>query len=360
MITISLCLIVKNEALTLPRCLDSIHDLVDELIILDTGSTDSTVEIAATYTHRVYHFPWIDDFAAARNAAFSYATQDYILWLDADDQLLEPDRAKLRHLKQTLDPVIDFVSCPYVLGTDDHGQVLSSCRRNRLLKRGKNFRWHGAVHEYLAVDGTHLESDLTVTHYRMHGDTDRNLRIYQKKLAQGDPFSPRDLYYYGTELLHHNLYPQAVSAFEDFLNSDECWFEDAIAACWKLADCFAQLREPERQHAALLRAFDYGPPRAEVCCRLGDFELQRNNWEKAAKWFEQATTLPLSTSQWGVLHRPYYTWLPHVQLCICYFQIGDLDHAYLHNQIARAYRPQDQRLLANKRLLEQTQDAKKT
>ncbi|PES02484.1 glycosyl transferase, partial [Bacillus anthracis] len=85
MITISLCMIVKNEEATLKRCLTAISDVVDEIIIIDTGSTDQTKKIASKFTDKVIDFVWIDDFSTARNFAFSQATKEYILWLDADD-----------------------------------------------------------------------------------------------------------------------------------------------------------------------------------------------------------------------------------------------------------------------------------
>ncbi len=78
MITISLCMIVKNEEDVLARCLDCVQNLVDEIIIVDTGSTDRTKEIARRYTTRIIDFPWNDDFSAARNLSFSHATMDYI------------------------------------------------------------------------------------------------------------------------------------------------------------------------------------------------------------------------------------------------------------------------------------------
>lgn len=92
MITVSLCMIVKNEEDTLPRCLSSVKDIVQEIIIVDTGSTDKTKEVAHTFTDHVVDFEWIHDFAAARNHAFSLATQEYILCLDADDVFREKDR----------------------------------------------------------------------------------------------------------------------------------------------------------------------------------------------------------------------------------------------------------------------------
>ena len=83
-VTVSLCMIVKNEEKILARCLDSIGDLADEIIIVDTGSRDRTKEIAARYTDKIYDFQWIRDFAAARNFAFSKAACDYIYSADAD------------------------------------------------------------------------------------------------------------------------------------------------------------------------------------------------------------------------------------------------------------------------------------
>ena len=98
MVSISLCMIVKNEEDVLERCLDSVADLVDEIVIVDTGSTDSTREIAARYTDKIFDFPWRDDFAAARNESFAHASMDYCMWLDADDVLLEADRAAFLEL----------------------------------------------------------------------------------------------------------------------------------------------------------------------------------------------------------------------------------------------------------------------
>ena len=95
MATVSLCMIVKNEEAVLARCLESIKDAVDEIIIVDTGSTDHTKEIAEKYTDLVYDFPWINDFSAARNFSFSKASKDYIMWLDADDVVTEENQKKI-------------------------------------------------------------------------------------------------------------------------------------------------------------------------------------------------------------------------------------------------------------------------
>ena len=89
MVKISLCMIVKNEEKVLARCLESAKGFADEIIIVDTGSTDRTLDIVSGYTSKVYSYPWKDDFSAARNESFSKATMDYCMWMDADDILKE-------------------------------------------------------------------------------------------------------------------------------------------------------------------------------------------------------------------------------------------------------------------------------
>ncbi|MEH1906999.1 tetratricopeptide repeat protein [Nostoc sp.] len=84
---LSLCMIVKNEAATLPKCLNSVRKVVDEMVVLDTGSIDHTPNIAQQLGAKVYHFKWCNDFSAARNAALKYVTGDWILVLDADETL---------------------------------------------------------------------------------------------------------------------------------------------------------------------------------------------------------------------------------------------------------------------------------
>ena len=140
MITISLCMIVKNEEPVLARCLDSVASMMDEIIIVDTGSTDRTKEIAAQYTSRIYDFTWCDDFSAARNYAFSLATMDYIYCPDADEYLdLENQRRFLR-LKGALLPEIEIVQMNYITPPDFN--TVQNCKkepRPKLFKRLRTF-----------------------------------------------------------------------------------------------------------------------------------------------------------------------------------------------------------------------------
>src|SRR3989338_7436069 len=99
MTTISLCMITKNEEQFLEQCLNSVKELVDEIILVDTGSTDKTKEIAGKFTDKIFDFQWCGDFSAARNESLKHAAKDWILVLDADEQL-DPDGVK--EIKQNI------------------------------------------------------------------------------------------------------------------------------------------------------------------------------------------------------------------------------------------------------------------
>ena len=352
-ITISLCIIVKNEEYTIGRCLDSVNGIPDEIVIVDTGSTDRTREIVGEYTDRIFDFTWIDDFAAARNFAFSQATMDYILWLDADDVLADSDREQFLKLKENLDPLMDAVNMPYLLAFDQFGSVTFSLRRNRLVKRSKNFRWIGPVHEYLEVYGKILNSDISITHKDMStGDSDRNLKIYEKRLSNGEAFSPRDLYYYANELFDHQFNNRAIEFYHKFLKTGQGWVEDNLAACGRLADCFHNIGEKDKELEYILKSFEYATPRAEFCCRLGLYFLIAEQYEQGVFWYKLATQLEKPIDSWGPKTESCWTWLPHLQLCVCYDRLGKHELAYEHNEIAGKFRSEDSQVLYNKNYLE--------
>ena len=95
---VSLTMIVRDEEKNLPHCLESVRGIFDEIVVVDTGSTDRTREIAREFGAKVFDFAWVDDFAAARNVALAHATGDYAFWLDADDVIEPPEREKLMAL----------------------------------------------------------------------------------------------------------------------------------------------------------------------------------------------------------------------------------------------------------------------
>jgi hypothetical protein len=185
---------------------------------------------------------------------------EYILWLDADDVIFEKDRNQFLELKRTLDRNVDSVSMHYQVSHDNQGNVTASLRRNRLVKRSMHFQWIGSVHEYLAVHGHIIDSEIAITHSPLKHDTHRNITIYERRVAAGENFTPRDLYYYANELHDHNQYEKAIEYYKKFLGTKQGWVEDSIAACGKLADCCLELGYQENQLRYIFKSFEYGLP----------------------------------------------------------------------------------------------------
>lgn len=345
---ISLCMIVRNEEVTLARCLASVKEAIDEIIIVDTGSTDRTKEIATSFGAVLYDYEWIDNFGAARNYCFEQATQPFIMWLDADDVIEKDDLQRLKALKQQELPY-DSITMKYHLTFDNAGNPDYSLRRNRLVRRSCGFRWQGAVHEYLAVAGRIYHSDIAVTHLKEKPPTDRNLQIYLNRQVAGETFSPRDQYYFANELRDHDRFQEAADWYETFLNSGLGWVEDEIGACLKQAECFRRLRKNERQIASLLRTLFYDVPRAEFCCQLGNVFIEQKRYEQAIYWFMQATLLEKPKHRLGATDNASWTWLPHLQLTVCHDRLGDRERAIKHHKLAQHFNPNHPSIVYNER-----------
>src|SRR5262249_5134612 len=146
---VSLCMIVKNEEGNLPACLESVRDLVDELVIVDTGSVDRTKEVAGRFGARVVDFAWVDSFAAARNETLKNATGDWVFWMDADDRLDEENRGKLGALLHSL----NGNNAAYVMKCrclpDRESQSTTEVDHIRLFRNRPELRWRYRVHEQI-------------------------------------------------------------------------------------------------------------------------------------------------------------------------------------------------------------------
>ena len=342
MITISLCMIVKNEEEVLARCLDSIKYVVDEIIIVDTGSTDKTKSIAREYTDKIYDFCWVNDFSAARNDAFSKATKDYQMWLDADDVFPEESAKKLLELKQTLDLNTDIVTMKYITHFDKDGNPVLISTRERLLKRDKGYVWIDPVHECIPLIGNIFYSDIEIHHKKPkkqeEGISFRNLNIYNALEKSGAKFTPRQQYYYARELKDHGQWKKSAKYFKKFLDSGKGWIEDNIATCYNLSICYNQLGETQKILPILLKSFEYEAPRAEICSEIGYYYKRAENYGMALKWFELATNLGKANSI-GFILWDYWGYIPNIESCVCCCYLGDFERAKEFNERAAIYKP---------------------
>jgi glycosyltransferase involved in cell wall biosynthesis len=211
---LSLCMIVKNEEDCIERCLRSVKDIVDEMIIVDTGSTDRTQAICSSLGAKIYNFPWNNSFAAARNHSLAQATGDWILWLDADEEVDQTDGQKLRDIMKM--DSYDAVSLHLVnyYGEQAEKEKVFNMAQCRLLRNHKGFKFKNNIHETLNLEDILVTAaekkrfgsvPIKVYHYgyldpitAQKNKSQRNIKMLKKELEQED-YNPWILYYLASE-----------------------------------------------------------------------------------------------------------------------------------------------------------------
>lgn len=290
MITISLCMIVKNEEAVLARCLDSVKALMDEIIIVDTGSTDRTKEIALGYTDRVYDFPWCDDFSAARNFSFSKASCDYIYAPDADEYLDEENRLKFAQVKEVLLPEIEIVQMHYLTKNRFNTTQNSSDElRPKLFKRLRTFTWIDPIHETVRIDPVVFDSDICIQHLPQSAHEKRDFSIFLKAYQKDGMLSKRIVKMYAKELFKCGTaedFSRALPLFEEMYQRDTPGYTQDLFSeiCCILVRGYRLLNKTDEFFAIALK----GPDCCEISFELGCYYDSRNSYEEACHWYSRA------------------------------------------------------------------------
>jgi glycosyltransferase involved in cell wall biosynthesis len=221
--TVSLCIIARDEQENLAACVRPVRQLVDEIIVVDTGSTDGSQDVARRLGAKVFDFRWVDSFAAARNESLAHATGEYVLWLDADDRLDDENLCRLADLKSRMarERVDLFVARVFSPLAGGGGSWVS---HTRLFRRAAGLRWTGRVHEELVPEDGQPPlvmhwTDLVVRHVgyqdcagRMR-KLQRNMRLLQLDFAT-NPDDPSTLFYLGWTYLEMGRLADAFRFFK--------------------------------------------------------------------------------------------------------------------------------------------------
>ncbi len=347
---LSLAMIVKNEAATIERVLKCARACCEELIVVDTGSTDNTVAIAESLGAKVYHFEWINNFAAARNFAFQHCSKDWILWLDADDVLSSQSQKRINELKQLdLDDSIDAVFMPYQLSFTAEGKCTYSVLRERLIRRKSGLKWEYPIHECIAVPyGRAITiTDAAVEHRplaeKIVEKKDRNISILEQAVLNGDK-QPRNLFYYGNELRDHQRYDEAITIYQEYLEISDLDWEKYMALIY-LGDCFAATNQGERALFSYLNAVAIDSSRAEAFNKAGIHFYNQQMWQQAIPFFHAALSLPKPSC--GFISDADYSWVPNDYLSICYSRVGEIEKAIEFTLKALPNSPDKSRLVKN-------------
>ena len=341
---ISLCMIVRDEEDVLERCLKSVKDIPDEIIIVDTGSIDKTKEIAKKFTNKIYDFKWVDDFAEARNYSFSKATKDYIMWLDADDVIEEEEYKKFIELKKNLDSSVDVYMLKYQ--TDAN----TSFYRERLLKRKDNFKWVSPIHEVIVPRGNIQYFDITITHKKEKvKDYNRNLKIFRKMIAEGIEFDDRQEYCYAKELYYLNRTEEAIEVYERYIEKHIGKYNEyngyLYEALIELSDCYKRKVEIDKELDTLFLVLKNQIPKMDCLNKIGDVFLRKNLYKVAIYWFN----LALEKMKEEVENKNEI-FITYVSLGVCYYWLGDIKEANKYNEEAGKLKNNDETYLKNREI----------
>lgn len=316
-----MCMIVKNEHDILRRCLDSYAGIYNELIIVDTGSTDDTKEIARQYTDNIYDFEWCDDFAAARNFAFSKAKCEYILSVDADEELDEYNNLALRNLKTALLTDIDIVQMYYV-NESAFNSVYNVHKelRPKLFKRVRNFNWISPIHETIRVNPVIYDSNIEIMHKPASSHSKRDFSIYINALNKGIQLEDyvvsmlcKELFISGEDS-DFILFKDTFEHIFPYENTSKDTLEDINCI---LARIYLINGESDKFFKVALKTA-VNNPSSEICLTLGYYYFSKKDYEEAAMWFYNAafeTKSILDISSSG--NKPLY------QLSECYKKLAD-------------------------------------
>jgi glycosyltransferase involved in cell wall biosynthesis/Flp pilus assembly protein TadD len=293
---VSLCMIVKDEEANLPDCLASVADLVDEVIVVDTGSADATREVATRHGARVFDFPWVDSFAAARNESLRHATGDWVFWMDADDRLDDENRARLRNLFASLrDENAAYVMKCRCL-PDPHTEATTEVDHLRLFRNRPDLRWEFRIHEQIlpavrAAGGDVRWSDVVILHTGYQDPAlrgrklQRDLRLLMLEQAER-PDCPFALFNLGSIYQEQGRLEEAIPLFRRSLELSKPDASIVRKLYALIAQCANQLRRHPEALAACQEGRDVYPDDVEILFQegitlrsLGDLEGAARRWE---------------------------------------------------------------------------------
>ncbi len=312
---ISQCMIVKNEEKNIEKALTWAKDIAYEQIVVDTGSTDRTVEIAESMGARVYHFTWIDDFSAAKNYAIDLASGEWVAFLDADEYLSEEEAAKLPEFLTKVGKNFYGIAMSW-LQMEDTGKIMAGGTQIRVFRNTPELRYRNRVHETLSVDDSPLPvvdacSQFSIFHtgYGEMADGQgqkgkRNIPIILKELEEkpdnydmmgyladsystvGEKEKAREWYYKAIQYMPEKIPDtdsRSVTTFE-----------------WLIVT----LRELEADETELLEVYNQAvkkiPKDADFDFLLGEYYRNNQSYSKAVDHFKRSIEL---LDQYGITDR---------------------------------------------------------
>lgn len=308
-LTISLVMIVKNEEADLPECLESVAGFVDEMVVVDTGSTDRTVEIAESFGAKVVRFEWTGSFADARNISLEHATGDWCLWLDADERIHEGDAPRLRELaRMTWHETFQMLETNFTTSEESGGAGQTHLTK-RMWRNRPWYRFEGIIHEQLSqsfpshLPERNLLPGVRIDHYGYmkerrfeRGKIERNIKLLEQELAESP--SPFTYYNLGAEYSFLEDYAKARGYYEQALEglrqipdwTDPGKYQITPLLLVRLAAAL-RFTEPAAARTHIAEALEVYPDHTDLVFELALLEHQEGNIDECLDALEHCLEL---------------------------------------------------------------------
>lgn len=338
---LSLCMIVKDEEKTLEKCLNSVEGLVDEIIIIDTGSRDTTKEIALKYTKNVFDFVWCNDFSKARNFAISKASNEWILVLDADEVVSEYSKESLNKFRKKFKTNVGRIKRINIY-EDKYGIKKYIERVNRLFNKN-NFEYEGIIHEQVVGKNGEIYStndiDLCVDHIGYSKEVlnrtnkiTRNIELLTIAIGENpnDPYTYYQLgksYFMGKNFINaYTLFKKALVLLEDFK------FEYAQDLTESYGYTLIELKLFS-EALDLYKYEKYYSNYPDFIFLLGIIEMNNGNFQKSAETFLKCTEFKKGKIE-GIT-----SYLPLYNIGVIFDCLGFKQEAYTYYEMCGNYEP---------------------
>lgn len=301
--TISLCMIVKDEEQYIEKCLQSTQDVVNEIIVVDTGSTDRTIEIAESFGAKIFHFSWNNDFSEARNFSLAQALGGWVLFLDADEELDHRDRHKLKETVRIAEADAFLFKVHSYVGEENNESDILLDGRVSLFRNQKEFRFKGAIHEEITSSikkyGEYgiKPCGIRIIHYgyldhviERKKKTDRNKQIIHQELGKNNS-NLFIKYALAVEFLQEGKYDSATEVLLNVVNKltrEDPFYSDAL---YKLCIAMKESKKLTECKCWLEKGLHIFPDYTDLYFLLGSIHLEAGELDEAERLFQHCISL---------------------------------------------------------------------
>ncbi|MCH5281915.1 MAG: glycosyltransferase [Lachnospiraceae bacterium] len=343
----SVCIIAKNEEKHIEKCLKALHPLHAEIILVDTGSTDRTKELALKYTEHIYDFTWVQDFSAARNFSAEKASNDWILVIDCDEYVTNFDPNAIRAIQKNPSTVVGLIEQQSLLGeADDQSMYIDSPAR---FYNKKFYHFTGTIHEQIVpYDGnisfSYMSTGVIVSHDGYFGSPEeryeknmRNTNMLVDALKK-EPDNPYLLFQLGQSYYAMQDYKTALSYYQKALTQPINYSsESGVVLAIGTINCLNELHRSE-EALVFLDHYEELSQYADFVLLMGHVYTNMGNFLKAMTEYLKATTIPKFHKAGSNSFLPFY------HIGNIYRALGDVNMAKMMYTKAIEYQPAKQAL----------------